>query len=187
MQSKHSGIPGVFIGGWVYLSALLLPVLPDFPGFAGYEAFQLGWKALTATAPGWDIDRVLLASSWFANPAIWVALVCLAVGWWRGAAVAGAGGLILCLAVLPRCWPILSVALGYWAWLGSAALPLVWGSIAAVRESRLRPWQPPGRVALHFPPRLADGRWALTSDDGGEDDEGVTPRRPPEPEWTDGP
>jgi hypothetical protein len=193
MRFRPWGILAAVIGGGAYLAALLLPVATIFflggiVPFPGYMGFQVQWECLTSTDPQWDRDRVLAACSWFANPAIWIALVCLVIGWWRAAGLSGAAGLILCLVALPLfCGDRVVSGPGYWAWLGSAALPLVWGSVAAVRERRLRPWQPPGRVTLSFPPRLADGRWALPSDDEGEDDEGVTPRRPPEPEWMDGP
>jgi hypothetical protein len=128
----------VTCGGVLYLLALLLPTAEvtvfdkSVPNkFAGYEAFELGWKALTAWDK-WNADRAILAAAWLANPAIWAALVCVARGWRRWTMLAASLGLALALIALPRWYSKVASQPGYWVWLGSAVVPLIASMLASL-------------------------------------------------------
>jgi hypothetical protein len=122
-----------------YAASLLLPTAtpfnPDFSDttYPGYVAFG-AWKVVLDWAPS-KIDWWLLGGAWFANPAIWLAIIFVAANYWRVAAAAACCGLLLGLVVLPRYHPIVAGLPGYWAWLSSAGILLA-ASVYSVGRSR---------------------------------------------------
>ena len=112
------------------------PFNPEFSDttYTGYVAFGT-WKVLLDWQP-WDIDWWVLGGCWFANPAVWLAIAFILVGWWRAGAIAAGCGLLLGLVVLPRYHPIIAGLPGYWAWVGSAVVLLTPSVYMVAREFR---------------------------------------------------
>jgi hypothetical protein len=125
----------------LYALALIMPTYHVFnPRISnatnpGIDAFRIGWRALTAGEWG-EPDLWLLSAAWLANPAIWVAEVAVACGWWRVAGLGAGCGLLLCLTVLLRFGEMVTGHPGFWAWSGSAAFLLVASVLAAYRGNR---------------------------------------------------
>jgi hypothetical protein len=66
-----------------------------------------------------------MAGAWLANPSIWLAVGCLAIGWRRMAIVTASIGGLLCLCVLPIWWVLVFEYPAYWFWWGSAVAALL--------------------------------------------------------------
>ena len=112
---------------FLYAASLMLPTASPFNQtfsdtvYAGWEAFQIGWRALLApvlTATEWWV----LAGAWIANPLIWIAYAATLVGWRRVCLFAASVGLVLCLLVLWWYSAMIVRYPGYWLWVGSDAL-----------------------------------------------------------------
>lgn len=113
----------------LYGVSLVLPAVVIFPKnsdtpYLGFEAFQAGSHCLVDWAPG-DRDWWLLTVSWLANPTLWVALVCIALGRWRTGAALGGCALLMALIALTLFGPAVSRMPGYWVWAGSMAVVMV--------------------------------------------------------------
>ena len=113
----------------LYVASLLLPATgPIWSGDTtthnGWEAFEVGYGAIIDLEE-WFPGRVLLIAGWLANPAIWTAIVCLALGWRRMAAVTASVGCLLTLCVLPDWWQLVVDHPAYWFWWGSSVAALL--------------------------------------------------------------
>jgi hypothetical protein len=114
--------------GAMYVAALFLPAVAPFnPSFSnatvpGYTAFR-AWVVFIEWEPG-RLDWWVLGLAWLANPAIWAAIVLIAVGCRRAAGVAAACGVTLGLVPLPWGYSSIGGLPGYWMWIGSAGLVL---------------------------------------------------------------
>ena len=123
MKHRHRviavGVPAILYG-----MSMILPVggSNTFPTFTepGYVAFEAGMEAIDRHDLGWHRKRVELIAAWLANPAIWIALVCLAYGRRRAALLAAGAGSVLAMSVLPTWLRFLIDYPGYWFWWGSA-------------------------------------------------------------------
>jgi hypothetical protein len=126
---------GYWIAAWLplvlYMTSMIVPVIGPVTKWGdlhlGHEVFRAGFRnVFVVDGEGWwDREVATLQATWFANPAMWVAFVCLPLGW-RGGAIGAAGiGSFLCLGILTT--PLRSVLEypGYWLWWGSAAMALV--------------------------------------------------------------
>lgn len=86
--------------------------------------------AITTIFPESIWPRVL-AAAWFANPLLWLALICLAWGKFRSAVWLGAAATILALLVLPAWFSWYGTSevphAAYWTWLACMPLTAVTG------------------------------------------------------------
>ncbi|HEY1376298.1 MAG TPA: hypothetical protein VGF55_05865 [Gemmataceae bacterium] len=96
----------------------------------------MGWRAVTSWMPA-EPEWWVLVAAWFANPAIWVAILAAGCGRWRMAQVAAGCGLALSLPVLTRYGGMVGGYPGYWAWVGSAVIVAVASELAAGRQAHL--------------------------------------------------
>lgn len=129
----------------VYATSFFVPTIYD--GRNGLSAFLTGWDSV-AIAIGWhslgrsNADSVAQtqgewtgAVAWFANPAIWLAIVLLALGKHLYAGFSAAIALSLAsYMMLHEHWGLLAPCPGYWCWAGSAALLLLASWITAPRR-----------------------------------------------------
>lgn len=130
---KPARLIAVAVPTGLYLASMFLLVASPFatrtgsklPSFPGYDAFELGFRALTVLDPDWDLVRVGLAVAWLANPALWTAFVCLLIGRRRTAIVSAVIACGLSVCVLPSWWDEVSQCPGYWAWWGSSVAALL--------------------------------------------------------------
>lgn len=114
----------------LYLASLFLPVVGSLSSkstmtFPGYDAFVIGFRALTLAEWDWDLVRFGLAVAWMANPALWAALVCVLISRPRPAIISAGIACGLSACVLPSWWEEVSQYPGYWAWWGSSVAALL--------------------------------------------------------------
>jgi len=92
---------------------------------SGADAFGVGFRATFLFEEEWPLYRIELAVAWMANPAIWLAIGSVALGFRRIAMVAAGIGCALCLSVLPRWGGELVQYPAYWCWWGSSVTALL--------------------------------------------------------------
>lgn len=119
-------VPVVLYTASMFLPFAILPISGtgpvEFATVFGHEAFQ-GCLRCFYLDGGWDRERVIFASAWMANPAVWCAFVFLAMGWRRMAMICAGVACVLALGVLYEgTWFIDCPS--YWFWLGSTVAAL---------------------------------------------------------------
>lgn len=151
-MGKTARVPAALLAVALYVASLALPAFRSplrrsRVVYSGYDAFLVGWRAWVGLDPlDWDGERVILCAGWVANPATWVAVVCLAGG--SRQLAAGFAGVALAgqLPVGWRCWAIVAGYPGFWCWVAAP----VW-LVAAAWAGRLIPRRP-----VEPPPAPAD-------------------------------
>src|SRR5262249_10922754 len=136
----------------LYVASLFLPVAPPFkydvvvddgsprvmvPSQPGYIAFRESWKFLDYWDP-LDSQWWSLGAPWLAHPVIWVGMILMAAGCWRGTAITGGCALILALLPITQFEARIGTHVGYWAWTGCAAILFGCGVTGAVLRRRER-------------------------------------------------
>jgi hypothetical protein len=118
---------------------MLLPTARIFvagSSYPGYEAFEAAFRVtflITEEELTSDEKKDLLGSAewleigaaWFANPAFWLALICIAAGWRECAVVIAGLAVLLSMSVLLHWWQNLPRLPGYWFWWGSFVAALL--------------------------------------------------------------
>jgi hypothetical protein len=122
-------IPAVMYTASMFLTVAILPVSGtgplEFVTIYGHEAFE-GCLRCFYLVGAWDLARVIYASAWMANPALWCALVFLAIGWRRMAMICALVACALALGVLYEGTWFIDCP-GYWFWLGSMVAAVLSG------------------------------------------------------------
>jgi hypothetical protein len=115
----------------MYLISLMVPVVdpmaaPYSSPQSGATAFRNGWNAMVLDFEGqWPLERLELVAAWWANPAIWAALISFAFGWRNLAMITAGAGAVLAMTVVPRWWEGLIQHPAFWLWWGSAIVTLL--------------------------------------------------------------
>jgi hypothetical protein len=120
-------IPAVLYTASLFLPVAVLPMSGtgdlQFVTIFGYEAFQGCLRCFYLDGVR-DLARVIYASAWMANPALWCAFAFLGLGWRRMAMICAGVACVLALGVLYEgTWFIDCPA--YWFWLGSMVATLL--------------------------------------------------------------
>lgn len=90
----------------------------------GYEAFEFCFRTLYMDE-AWSWERIGCVAAWLANPAFWLAIICL-FGHWRFAAILFAGSAcILAPCILPGSVAWIVGHSGFWVWWSSMVAALL--------------------------------------------------------------
>ena len=118
----------------LYLAAMVLPFeqairgRPRFGTNPGWRFFTYGFRDLYAwdrLLEPWDFSDLVVRVSWLANPVTWFAILALSINRPRLSVLFSSFGLVLALFLLADFAPSLIHRPGYWAWVLSAATPLI--------------------------------------------------------------
>jgi hypothetical protein len=112
-----------------YVVSFFLPTV-DLSGvtLAGWEAFQVGWRAIVHFEAK-ELDSWILAAAWFANPLAWIAGFGLLSNARTGPKVLAWVAVLLGLPVFFRFGEVLIHGPGSWCWLWSIILLAVSATI----------------------------------------------------------
>lgn len=130
-MNRHGRFVAVFVPAAMYLISLMAPVADPFTARysspqSGATAFRIGWNAMVGDFEiGWPLERLEIVAAWWANPAIWAALVSYVCGWRKLTMVSAGAGAVLAMGVVPHWWEILIKHAGFWLWSGSAVVTLL--------------------------------------------------------------
>jgi hypothetical protein len=130
----------VIVPAAMYLISLMVPVAdplaaPHSSPQTGATAFRVAWNVMFLHYEGgWPLERLELVAAWWANPAIWAALISFAFGWRKPAMITAGAAAVLAMSVVPGWWEGLIHHPAFWLWWGSAIVTLLLATFGLPRR-----------------------------------------------------